>query len=62
MSSQQSLTTSDLNSTKPSSNQSSAGEETSDIDLRGKELATRCWTEDEEFLAKEKIAEWLGGQ
>ncbi|KAH7888837.1 hypothetical protein F5I97DRAFT_1804288 [Phlebopus sp. FC_14] len=28
---------------------------------RGKELAARCYQEDEEFLAKEKIAEWLGG-
>ncbi|KAJ8474457.1 hypothetical protein ONZ45_g15942 [Pleurotus djamor] len=32
-----------------------------DIDGRGQELATKCWSEDEEFLAKEKIAEWLGG-
>ncbi|KAF7793825.1 hypothetical protein EIP86_004946 [Pleurotus ostreatoroseus] len=37
-------------------------EETADIATRGKELATRCWQEDEEFLAKDKIAEWLGGQ
>ena len=27
----------------------------------GKRAAERCWQEDEEFLAKEKIAEWLGG-
>lgn len=32
-----------------------------DIDRRGRELANKCWTEDEDFLAKEKIAEWLGG-
>ena len=32
------------------------------MDARAKELATRCWCEDEEFLAREKIAEWLGGQ
>ncbi|KAF9647320.1 hypothetical protein BDM02DRAFT_2709294 [Thelephora ganbajun] len=32
-----------------------------DIDSKAKSLAARCWTEDEEFLAKEKIAEWLGG-
>lgn len=38
------------------------GEDLSDMESRGKELATRCWNEDEEFLAKEKIAEWLGGQ
>ena len=28
---------------------------------KGKDAALRCWAEDEEFLAKEKIAEWLGG-
>lgn len=33
-----------------------------DIDPKAKSLAARCWTEDEEFLAKEKIAEWLGGR
>ncbi|KAG8862477.1 hypothetical protein FRB96_001548 [Tulasnella sp. 330] len=27
----------------------------------GKALAERCWREDESFLPKEKIAEWLGG-
>ena len=26
-----------------------------------KDLAGKCWSEDETFLAKEKIAEWLGG-
>lgn len=44
------------------SNQSPAGEESSDMYARGKELATRCWAEDDDFLPKEKIAEWLGGQ
>ena len=33
-----------------------------DIDSNAKSLAARCWAEDEEFLAKEKIAEWLGGR
>ena len=33
-----------------------------DIQAKGKEMASRCFAEDEEFLAKEKIAEWLGGQ
>jgi len=33
-----------------------------DIDSKAKSLASRCWAEDEEFLAKEKIAEWLGGK
>ncbi|KAJ3724450.1 hypothetical protein C8R42DRAFT_604370 [Lentinula raphanica] len=39
----------------------SIGEDTSDMELRGQDLATRCWNEDEQFLGKEKIAEWLGG-
>ena len=33
-----------------------------DIASKAKSLAARCWTEDEEFLVKEKIAEWLGGK
>ncbi|KDR75929.1 hypothetical protein GALMADRAFT_515159 [Galerina marginata CBS 339.88] len=37
------------------------GEDTEDMETRGKEMATRCWNEDETFLGKEKIAEWLGG-
>lgn len=32
-----------------------------DIESRGNELATRCWDEDNTFLAKDRIAEWLGG-
>lgn len=40
----------------------SKGEESGDLLTRGKELASRCWEEHEEFLAKDKIAEWLGGQ
>lgn len=32
-----------------------------DIESNGRESAVKCWTEDEDFLAKEKIAEWLGG-
>ncbi|KAJ1305839.1 hypothetical protein OPQ81_010564 [Rhizoctonia solani] len=32
-----------------------------DIEGRGQGLAARCWQEDETFLVKEKIAEWLGG-
>jgi hypothetical protein len=32
-----------------------------DMDARGQELALRCWIDDETFLPKEKIAEWLGG-
>ena len=33
-----------------------------DVQNRGREFAKKCWIEDEEFLAREKIAEWLGGQ
>ena len=40
----------------------SGGEDLGDIETRGKELAARCWNDNEEFLAKDKIAEWLGGQ
>ena len=32
-----------------------------ELEARGKECAKRVWEEDEEFLAKERIAEWLGG-
>ncbi|GAW00510.1 sec7-like domain belongs to guanine nucleotide exchange factors [Lentinula edodes] len=39
----------------------SGGDESPDMEVRGQELASRCWNEDEEFLGKEKIAEWLGG-
>ncbi|KAG1777746.1 hypothetical protein EV702DRAFT_969303 [Suillus placidus] len=28
---------------------------------RGRDLAAKCYNEDEDFLAKDKIAEWLGG-
>lgn len=61
--SQQDLTTADLIVNRLSSSHSpSRNEEGTEIDARGKELATRCWQEDEEFLAKDKIAEWLGKQ
>lgn len=32
-----------------------------ELDSKAKELAAKCWAEDETFLGKEKIAEWLGG-
>ncbi|KAF8993676.1 hypothetical protein BDQ17DRAFT_1401548 [Cyathus striatus] len=60
-SSQQDLTVHDLGLTRFPSTLSAAGDDTADMDTRGKELASRCWNEDEDFLAKEKIAEWLGG-
>jgi hypothetical protein len=37
------------------------GDDPEDMETRGKELASRCWNENDDFLAKEKIAEWLGG-
>ena len=43
------------------SSDTTPGEEP-DIDSKAKSLAARCWAEDEEFLIKEKIAEWLGGR
>ncbi|KAI0693997.1 hypothetical protein C8T65DRAFT_833556 [Cerioporus squamosus] len=63
--SQQDLTTNDLVPARFSLRQSSPAkheESSADLDNRGKELASRCWVEDEEFLPKDKIAEWLGGQ
>ncbi|KAL5507199.1 hypothetical protein ACEPAH_6655 [Sanghuangporus vaninii] len=36
-------------------------EEPLGIEARAKDFAVKCWTEDEDFIAKEKIAEWLGG-
>ena len=32
-----------------------------ELEARGKVCAKRVWEEDEEFLVKERIAEWLGG-
>lgn len=61
-SSQQDLTGKEVTLTRFSSSAlSPGGDDSTDMDTRGKELATRCWNEDEDFLAKEKIAEWLGG-
>ncbi|KAI0645547.1 hypothetical protein C8Q79DRAFT_1010490 [Trametes meyenii] len=61
--SQQDLSTNDVLSGRFSLRSSPARQEDSaDLDNRGKELASRCWAEDEEFLPKDKIAEWLGGQ
>ncbi|KAI0695520.1 hypothetical protein BC835DRAFT_1273155, partial [Cytidiella melzeri] len=61
--SQQDLSANDLLLTRFSATRSpSKSEEPGDLLLRGKELATRCWEEDEGFMAKDKFAEWLGGQ
>ncbi|TFY77133.1 hypothetical protein EWM64_g6879, partial [Hericium alpestre] len=45
----------------PSDNRTTASEDPEDVEALGKERAAQCWDEDEGFLAKEKIAEWLGG-
>ncbi|KAF8893380.1 hypothetical protein BD779DRAFT_1046084 [Infundibulicybe gibba] len=61
-SSQQDLTVNDLTLARfPSSSRPFVADENTDMETRGKELASRCWNEDEDFLAKDKIAEWLGG-
>ncbi|KAI6121579.1 hypothetical protein F5141DRAFT_1186775 [Pisolithus sp. B1] len=62
-SSHQELTTNDLIINRYASNPafSKKEDETPDLEERGKELAARCYREDEEFLARDKIAEWLGG-
>ncbi|TDL24175.1 hypothetical protein BD410DRAFT_820374 [Rickenella mellea] len=61
LSSQNDLTSDDLAVTRFSISVPKVEESGEEIERRGKELASRCWTEDEDFLAKEKIAEWLGG-
>ncbi|KAH9858835.1 hypothetical protein C2E23DRAFT_880256 [Lenzites betulinus] len=61
--SQQDLSTNDLVPARfPLRPSPAKHEDSTDLDNRGKDLATRCWEEDEEFLSKDKIAEWLGGQ
>jgi PH/SEC7 domain-containing protein len=37
-------------------------EEAEDLETKGMARALQCYTEDEEFLPRDKIAEWLGGQ
>ncbi|KAJ7725837.1 hypothetical protein DFH07DRAFT_853529 [Mycena maculata] len=59
--SQQDLSVHDLTLTRTPSHSPARGEDPEDMEARSKELATRCWKEDEDFLGKEKIAEWLGG-
>ena len=49
-------------SIQPSSPSQSKGDaDLTDMESRAKDMATRCWQEDDEFLSKDKIAEWLGG-
>lgn len=56
----QELTTNDLILNRYASNPTFGRTEDTDEE-RGKDLAAKCYAEDEDFLAKEKIAEWLGG-
>lgn len=58
MSSQTDLT--EETSTSRVTSATASREDSLDLESRGKDAATKCWREDEEFLAKEKIAEWLG--
>lgn len=62
MSSQTDLTEETGNGRSKSSSAAPSREDSLDIESRAKEFAVKCWTEDDEFLAKEKIAEWLGGK
>lgn len=61
-SAQQELTTNDLVLNRYASNPTFVRTDDMDDEDRGKNLAAKCYAEDEEFLAKEKIAEWLGGK
>ena len=33
-----------------------------DVEVRAREAALKCWEEDESFVGRDKIAEWLGGR
>ena len=48
---------------EPSSSASSSRrlEDPEELDAYGRECAEKCWIEDDTFLTREKIAEWLGG-
>ena len=61
MSSQTDLTEENCNG-RARSSAAPSREDSLDIESRARESAVKCWTEDEDFLAKEKIAEWLGGK
>jgi PH/SEC7 domain-containing protein len=49
------------NSGSKSMSLSVAGLSEEELAEKGKDLASKCWNEDESFLGREKIAEWLGG-
>lgn len=45
-----------------SASSSRAADAQEDLATKAKTLADKCWQEDDSFLAKDKIAEWLGGR
>ncbi|KAF5354747.1 hypothetical protein D9756_005253 [Leucocoprinus leucothites] len=59
-SSQQELSVNDLALSRFPSSSRSSNMDDGELEAKAKELAKKCWDEDEEFLAKDKIAEWLG--
>lgn len=59
--SQQDLSTSMLQTLRRLRSDNLAATDSEELEARGKECAKRAWEEDEDFLAKERIAEWLGG-
>jgi PH/SEC7 domain-containing protein len=59
--SQQDLSTSPSQQFRQLTPRKSGPTDPEELEARGKECAKRAWEEDEEFLAKERIAEWLGG-
>ncbi|KAK7057207.1 hypothetical protein R3P38DRAFT_2839951 [Favolaschia claudopus] len=62
-SSQGDLSVNDLTLTRastPSHSPARGTEDSEDMETRARDLATRCWKEDADFLGKEKYAEWLG--
>ncbi|KAI0305683.1 hypothetical protein B0F90DRAFT_1815266 [Multifurca ochricompacta] len=59
--SQQDLTTSPSQQLRRLPSDSLGSTDPDKIEVRGKECARRAWEEDESFLVKERIAEWLGG-
>ncbi|KAI9509413.1 hypothetical protein F5148DRAFT_1275258 [Russula earlei] len=59
--SQQDLSTKSNQQFRRSPSNRSGPTDVEELVTRGKDCARRAWEEDENFLAKERIAEWLGG-
>ncbi|KZS98411.1 hypothetical protein SISNIDRAFT_404603 [Sistotremastrum niveocremeum HHB9708] len=51
----------ELGTTRLSNNISDPGISDDDLEERARDFATKCWTQDESFLPREKMAQWLGG-